>query len=94
MNQSTHETDGPAPRPAIDLNADLGEGCGWDEPLLERVTSASICCGAHAGDPPTIAATLRSAASRGVVVGRTRAFRIARSSDVASAWSIVARSRP
>ena len=39
----------------IDLNADLGEGCPWDHALLGRVTSASVCCGAHAGDPETIA---------------------------------------
>ena len=32
---------------SIDLNADLGEGCPNDEPLLERISSASICCGAH-----------------------------------------------
>ena len=53
----------------IDLNADLGEGCPWDEPLLARVTSASICCGAHAGDRDTILRTLRAAKARGVVVG-------------------------
>ncbi len=54
---------------AIDLNADLGEGCPWDELLLGRVTSASICCGAHAGDPEAIDRTLRLARERGVVVG-------------------------
>ncbi|WP_435005280.1 5-oxoprolinase subunit PxpA [Tundrisphaera lichenicola] len=53
----------------IDLNADLGEGCPWDRPLLERVTSASLACGAHAGDPETIRQTLRWAGNRGVVVG-------------------------
>ena len=53
----------------IDLNADLGEGFPWDEALLDRVTSASVCCGAHAGDPETIARTLRWARDRGVVVG-------------------------
>ena len=53
----------------IDLNADLGEGCPWDYALLGRVTSASVCCGAHAGDPETILQTLRWARERGVVVG-------------------------
>jgi 5-oxoprolinase (ATP-hydrolysing) subunit A len=57
------------PDRTIDLNADLGEGYPLDEPLLARVTSASICCGAHAGDHDTIAATLRAAVVRGVVVG-------------------------
>jgi 5-oxoprolinase (ATP-hydrolysing) subunit A len=53
----------------IDLNADLGEGCPWDYALLGRVTSASVCCGAHASDPETIFQTLRWAGERGVVVG-------------------------
>jgi 5-oxoprolinase (ATP-hydrolysing) subunit A len=53
----------------IDLNADLGEGFPWDQPLLDRVTSASVCCGSHAGDPETILQTLRWARERGVVVG-------------------------
>jgi UPF0271 protein len=53
----------------IDLNADLGEGFPWDYALLGRVTSASVCCGAHAGDPETSFQTLRWARERGVVVG-------------------------
>lgn len=58
-----------APRPAIDLNADLGEGAGFDEELLDIVTSANVACGAHAGDPEESARTCRAAAARGVVVG-------------------------
>ncbi len=54
---------------AIDLNADLGEGCPNDSALLERISSASVCCGAHAGDPAAIRATLRAARDRGVAVG-------------------------
>ena len=53
----------------IDLNADLGEGCPNDRLLLERVTSASVCCGAHAGDPATIRQTLRNGWECGVVLG-------------------------
>jgi UPF0271 protein len=59
----------------IDLNADLGEGFPWDRPLLDRVTSASVCCGAHAGDPETILQTLRWAGERGVVVGAHPSYR-------------------
>ena len=33
----------------IDVNADLGEGVGDDEALLDIVTSANIATGAHAG---------------------------------------------
>ena len=53
----------------IDLNADLGEGCPWDYALLGRVSSASVCCGEHAGDPDVIFQTLAWAKERGVVVG-------------------------
>lgn len=59
---------------AIDLNADLGEGFGpWrmgdDAAMLEIVTSASLACGGHAGDPGTMFHALRLAAERGVSIG-------------------------
>jgi UPF0271 protein len=59
---------------SIDLNADLGEGFPNDRALLDRVTSASVCCGAHAGDAATISETLRLAAQAGVVVGAHPGF--------------------
>jgi UPF0271 protein len=59
----------------IDLNADLGEGFPNDRVLLERVTSASVCCGAHAGDPEAICRTLRAAREQNVVVGAHPGFR-------------------
>ena len=59
---------------SIDLNADLGEGFPLDADLLARVTSASVCCGAHAGDPETILRTLREAKARGVTVGAHPGF--------------------
>ena len=58
--------------PSIDLNADLGEqvaGTGHDEALLEVVTSASIACGFHAGDPVVMHQTLAEAKRRGVTIG-------------------------
>jgi 5-oxoprolinase (ATP-hydrolysing) subunit A len=67
MNAS--ERTRPDRLPSIDLNADLGEGCPNDRPLLGLVTSASISCGAHAGSPDVIRQTLREARDRGVVVG-------------------------
>jgi UPF0271 protein len=42
----------------IDLNCDLGEGCGHDADLMPLITSANISCGFHAGDPATAHATL------------------------------------
>jgi UPF0271 protein len=58
----------------IDLNADLGEGFGrWtlgpEELLLPWITSASVACGFHAGDPRTIRRTIVLAATHGVAVG-------------------------
>lgn len=54
---------------AIDLNADLGEGCGGDDALLEVVTSASIACGLHAGDAATMRRTCAAAQQHGVRIG-------------------------
>ena len=65
---------------SVDLNADVGEGAGGgadpgagaaaeDEVLLDVVTSASVACGVHAGDPDTMRRTVETAARRGVVVG-------------------------
>jgi UPF0271 protein len=57
---------------SVDLNADLGEeilGGEHDASMLECVTSASVACGFHAGDPGTMHRTISEAVSRGVVVG-------------------------
>ncbi len=53
----------------IDLNADLGEGAGFDAELLQIVTTANVCGGGHAGDPDTVRATLLAAKAVGVQVG-------------------------
>ncbi len=45
----------------FDLNADLGEGSGADEALLDIISSASIACGGHAGDEITMHVALRAA---------------------------------
>jgi UPF0271 protein len=62
-----------APR-TIDLNADLGEGYPNDRALLGFVSSASICCGAHAGSRDVIRQTLRDARACDVVVGAHPGF--------------------
>lgn len=59
---------------AIDLNSDLGESwlpevVGDDEAMLRLVSSANLACGAHGGDPVTMAAATRAAVARGVVIG-------------------------
>lgn len=53
----------------IDLNADLGEGAGFDSRLMPLVTSANVCCGLHAGGPGEIARTLGLAHKHRVAVG-------------------------
>ena len=53
----------------VDLNADLGEGVGFDTELLELVSSASIACGFHAGDAGTMREAIAAAMKSGVAVG-------------------------
>lgn len=53
----------------IDLNSDLGEGVGTDAELLPLITSANVCCGAHAGTEADITTTLALAAKLEVAVG-------------------------
>lgn len=57
----------------IDLNADLGEAFGrWrldDSAMLDVVTSASIACGFHAGDPQVMREMVAAASQRGVAIG-------------------------
>src|SRR5579859_7446781 len=69
MAKADHEVDH-----AIDLNADVGESFGpWpmgaDEALMPLVTSVSVACGAHAGDPVVMRRTLELAAAHRVAVG-------------------------
>ncbi|OBF24017.1 hypothetical protein A5725_08265 [Mycobacterium kubicae] len=66
--------------PAIDLNADLGEGFGvWrlgdDDAMLGIVSSANVACGFHAGDPAGLLRVCRSAAERGVRIGAQVSYR-------------------
>ena len=63
----------------VDLNADMGESFGpWpmgdDTRLLQIVTSANIACGAHAGDPDVMAATMRIAKENNVGIGAHPGF--------------------
>lgn len=53
---------------AVDLNADVGEGCD-DAALLPYLTSANVACGFHAGDPSIMDATVALALARGIRVG-------------------------
>lgn len=58
----------------IDLNCDMGESfgrysLGFDEEIMDYVTSANIACGFHAGDPSVMDATVAMAGKRGLGIG-------------------------
>lgn len=60
--------------PTIDLNSDLGESYGEalvgdDAAMMPLVTSANLACGAHGGDPATMAAACAAAVAHGVAIG-------------------------
>src|SRR4030042_7406 len=57
-----------------DLNCDMGESFGLykignDEEMMKQVTSASVACGFHAGDPHVMKRTVSLAKKYGVAVG-------------------------
>ncbi|WP_038469500.1 LamB/YcsF family protein [Arthrobacter sp. PAMC 25486] len=65
---------------AIDLNADVGESFGpWrlgdDAAIFMQVSSASIACGFHAGDPRTMRKSCAAAAAAGVAIGAHPSYR-------------------
>ena len=58
----------------MDINCDLGESFGnWklgaDELLLPRITTASLACGFHGGDPLTMRRTVEAAVEHDVAIG-------------------------
>lgn len=53
----------------IDLNADLGEGCGDDLAIIPLLSSANISCGAHAGSEDDILRALLACQQHQVCVG-------------------------
>ncbi|MGM9516168.1 LamB/YcsF family protein [Roseateles sp. DB2] len=57
------------PRTALDLNADLGEGCADEALILPWISSANIACGGHTGDADSMRASIARALDSGVAVG-------------------------
>ncbi|UNU73658.1 5-oxoprolinase subunit PxpA [Moraxella nasovis] len=53
----------------IDLNADVGEGFGFDQDLMAIISSANICAGLHAGSVADMVKTLGFAKTHGVKIG-------------------------
>ncbi len=63
----------------VDLNCDLGESfgaysIGEDEAVLPLISSASIACGFHAGDPLVMDRTVEMAVKSGCVIGAHPGF--------------------
>ena len=63
----------------LDLNCDMGEGFGaWkmgdDEAMLGIITSASVACGWHAGDPIVMHRASELAKQNGVAIGAHPSF--------------------
>jgi 5-oxoprolinase (ATP-hydrolysing) subunit A len=63
----------------LDLNADVGESfgaykLGQDGLLMPSITSASVACGFHAGDPGVMRETVALARQHGVAIGAHPSF--------------------
>jgi 5-oxoprolinase (ATP-hydrolysing) subunit A len=63
----------------LDLNADIGESfgaynLGHDALLMPAITSASVACGFHAGDPGVMRETIALARQHGVAIGAHPGF--------------------
>ena len=61
-------------RTSVDLNADVGEGCGQDASLMPLISSANIACGLHAGDAGTMREAVRLARDHNVAIGAHPSF--------------------
>lgn len=59
---------------SVDLNCDIGEGCGNDAALMEYVSSVNIACGFHAGDATTMRKTVELAIEKGIAIGAHPSF--------------------
>ncbi|HVH63128.1 MAG TPA: 5-oxoprolinase subunit PxpA [Candidatus Dormibacteraeota bacterium] len=53
----------------MNLNADIGEGAGEDEAIVNQVDSGNVACGVHAGSASIAIATARRCLALGVEVG-------------------------
>ena len=59
---------------SVDLNCDLGEGCGDDAAMMRLISSANVACGGHAGDDTTMRDTAHAALAHGVRIGAHPSF--------------------
>ena len=59
---------------SLDFNCDLGEGCGEDAAIVPHISSASIACGAHAGDEATLREAVALCLAHDVAIGAHPSF--------------------
>ncbi len=58
----------------IDINADLGEGSGFDEAIMPLISSCSIASGGHFGTEKTMRTAIRLAKENNVKIGAHPSF--------------------
>ena len=58
----------------IDINADLGEGSGFDEAIMPLISSCSIASGGHFGTEKTMRTAIRLAKQHNVKIGAHPSF--------------------
>jgi UPF0271 protein len=58
----------------IDINADLGEGAGFDKDIMPLISSCSIACGGHFGDEMTMRTAIQLAKKYKIKVGAHPSF--------------------
>jgi 5-oxoprolinase (ATP-hydrolysing) subunit A len=58
----------------IDINCDMGEGCGNDAELMNYVSSVNVACGFHAGNASVMRETVQLAINKGVKIGSHPSF--------------------
>ncbi|MEL6811867.1 MAG: 5-oxoprolinase subunit PxpA [Bacteroidota bacterium] len=62
------------PKYEIDINADLGEGAGFDAQIMPLISSCSVASGGHYGDETSMQETITLAKQYGVKVGAHPSF--------------------
>lgn len=58
----------------LQLNADLGEGCGNDAAIMPFIDAANIACGGHAGNADSIEQTIALAIPYSIALGAHPSF--------------------
>ena len=74
LEGANRKVEGMTSGTVVDLNADVGEGCGQDAALMPLISSANIACGLHSGDVDTMRDVVQLAIEHGVAIGAHPSF--------------------